>query len=144
MELGEAVDRISWGEWNWKVMLVGNSRQSEAVHRSPHRNKSVVWDGLRVWATRQGVTAAEGFQKSRYESQTRARNRQGMNPARCISLQENQHLQQDKNPTPTCQLHPEHFSKIGTTIVQLGVASDLAYLWPNLFSVCDLDLAGLA
>lgn len=23
MELGEAVDRISWGEWNWKVILVG-------------------------------------------------------------------------------------------------------------------------
>lgn len=46
----------------WDAAL-GNLQQSEAIHRSPHWNKSMDWDELRVWAACQGVTAGAGLWK---------------------------------------------------------------------------------
>lgn len=100
---------------HWDTAL-GNLQQSEAIHRSPHCNKSMVWDELRVWTACQRVTAGAGVQKSRYsaanESQTRAQNTREMNPAGCTALQENQHLhtvRESKNQ-PQCATFTQNTS----------------------------------
>lgn len=121
MELGEAVDRISWGEWNWKVILVGMRPLEICSSLKLYTDLLTVikpWSGTSWGFEPQHVrvTAGVGSQKSRCnaanESQTRAGNTREMNPAWCTALQENQHLQhcqREQKPNPTCHLHPQRF-----------------------------------